>query len=492
MVAHVQVSQRRVLGTLLRSVVKVNCVSDAPNYDQPWQSDGPTSSSGSGAIIDTVDGLRVLTNAHCVANHVFVEVRRYGLTQKFEAEVEGLGHECDLALLRIDDEAFYHGVEPIPIGPLPALSDRVSVCGFPVGGERLSITEGIVSRIELVSYAQSNRELLAVQIDAAINAGNSGGPVIDGGQLVGVAFQALDEAESVGYVIATPVVRHFLEDVANGVYEGFPALGAATQKLESIAHRRCLGLSSEQTHGVLVREVAHGGSAWGVLQPGDVLLAVDGVPVSADGTVELAEGLIDFGYVVARRHVGERMPVEIVRHGEPLHLQLVLEPPPYLVAEDRYDVRPSYFIYGGLLFVPLTRDYLKTWGDAWWQSGPRELVHLYENGLRSPGQSEVVVMQKVLADRVNGGYHDQESLVITHVGDVQVRDLAHLVALVESETAAFLRFRATDGTGVVLERQDVARRQQAVLRKFGVPSDRSLDLMRAKSLAPALDLSLPA
>ncbi|MEQ9321912.1 MAG: trypsin-like serine protease, partial [Polyangiaceae bacterium] len=116
MVAQIPVSHRRELGTLLRSVVKVMCVSDAPDYDQPWQSDGPSSSSGSGAIIETSRGLRVLTNAHCVSNHVFIEVRRYGRAQKYEAEVEGLGHECDLALLRVDDDDFFQGTTPIPIG----------------------------------------------------------------------------------------------------------------------------------------------------------------------------------------------------------------------------------------------------------------------------------------------------------------------------------------------------------------------------------------
>jgi len=490
MVAQIPMSQRRELGTLLRSVVKVMCVSDAPDYDQPWQSDGPSSSSGSGAIIETSRGLRVLTNAHCVANHVFIEVRRYGRAQKYEAEVEGLGHECDLALLRVDDDAFFQGTTPIPIGPLPMLRDHVSVCGYPIGGERLSITEGVVSRIELVSYAQSNRELLAVQIDAAINAGNSGGPVIDDGRLVGVAFQALDDAESVGYIIATPVVEHFLEDVENGIYEGFPALGATTQPLESRAHRRALGLPTNEDGGVLVRGVSYEGSAYGVLESGDVLLSVDGVPISADGTVEVDDGpLLNFGFVVASRHVGERMPVEIWRHGQRMSCLLDLKPPPYLVAEDRYDVRPSYFIYGGLLFVPLTRDYLKTWGDSWWQSAPRELVHLYENAMRTPDCREVVVLQKVLADRVNAGYHDVENLVVTRVGDVAVRDLAHLVQLVELEAGPFLRILGSDGTRVVLDRAEVVERQGGMLRRYGVPRDRSIELQRAKSLSPPFSIT---
>lgn len=468
---------RRELGSLLRSVVKVLCVSDAPDYDQPWQSHGATSSTGSGAIVETTQGLRVLTNAHCVANHAFVELRRYGKAEKFEAEVEALGHECDLALLRVDDERFFAGTSPIPIGELPRLSDRVSVCGYPVGGDRLSITEGIVSRIELVAYAQSNRELLAVQIDAAINAGNSGGPVIKDGHLVGVAFQALDDAEGVGYMIAPEVVLHFLEDIQNGAYDGFPDIGVRTQRLESRAHRRSLGLPDESDGGVLITRVAHGSSAWDVLEPGDVLLAVDGVPVASDGTVLLREGeLIHFRYVVCQRHVGDRMPVTVFRNGQPLACVLELSAPKHLVAEDRYDVRPSYFVYGGVLFVPLTRDYLKTWGDNWWQSAPRELVALYESGIVTPARREVVLIQKVLADRVNQGYHDLENVVITSVDDRPVRSLAHLVDLVERSEGSFARFGASDGSRVVLDRREVAERTPIVLARFGVPRDRSPDL----------------
>jgi len=471
-------AQRRELGSLLRSVVKVLCVADAPDYEQPWQSHGAQPSTGSGAIIETSRGLRILTNAHCVANQVFVEVRRYGLSQKFEAEVEALGHECDLALLRVPDERFFHGVTPIPIGDLPALSTRVSVCGYPIGGERLSLTEGIVSRIELVAYAQSNRELLAVQIDAAINEGNSGGPVFEGGKLVGVAFQALEDADSVGYMIAPEVVRHFLEDIADGRYDGFPDVGVTTQPLESRAHRRALGLPAGCEDGVLIKRVAYGSSAWGALLPGDVLMSVDGVPVAPDGAVVLREGeLIHFQYVVSQRHVGERMPVTVWRGGVVHSLELELAPPRPLVAEDRYDVRPSFYVYGGVLFVPLTRDFLKTWGDAWWQAAPRELVALYESGMVTEDRREVVVIQKVLADRINQGYHEFDNHVVVSVDGQPVRSLRHLVKLVEERPReTFVRFRTSDGAVVVLDRQEVVARHRDLLVKFGVPRDRSEDL----------------
>jgi S1-C subfamily serine protease len=495
------VSQRRELGNLLRSVVKVMSVSDAPDYDQPWQSQGPSNCFGSGAIIETTHGLRVLTNAHVVADHVFVEVRRYGKSQKFVADVVALGHECDLALLRVDDETFFQGVQPIPIGELPELSDRVSVCGYPIGGERLSITEGIVSRIDLVSYAQSNRELLAVQIDAAINAGNSGGPVLKDGELVGVAFQALDDAEQIGYMIAPPVVTHFLRDVDDGIYDGFPSLGVTTQNLENAALRRSFGLPPSLEGGVRVKRVSFGGSAWGHIQPGDVLVAIDDVPISSEGTVMLRDGeLIHFHYILSLRHVGEKLPVTVWRDGEHITYPVALKAPSYLVAEERYDVKPSYFIVGGLLFVPVTRDYLKTWGENWWQNAPRDLVSLYEQGIRSEERLETVVLQKVLADRVNQGYHEVESLIIDSLDGTKVRSLSHLMELAETGSGAFIHFEAIDGTRIVLDRALAQERAPHILRKFSVPHDRSPDLRTngeervsdVQLRKPLMEPSLPA
>jgi S1-C subfamily serine protease len=161
----------------LQSVVKVLTVSDSPDYEQPWQSHGPSNSTGSGGIVLTKRGLRVLTNGHVVQNQVFVELRRFGASRKYVAEVEGVSHECDLALLRVPREEFFQGAEPIEIGTLPLLGDTVTVCGYPIGGDRLSLTQGVVSRIEVSAYSHSQRPLLSVQIDAAVNAGNSGGPV---------------------------------------------------------------------------------------------------------------------------------------------------------------------------------------------------------------------------------------------------------------------------------------------------------------------------
>jgi S1-C subfamily serine protease len=461
---------------LKKSVVKVMTVSDMPDYEQPWQTLGAAPSTGSGAIVKTPQGLHILTNAHVVEDATFIEVRREGQARKTVAKVVSYGEACDLALLSVEDPAFFEGVKPIPIGKLPSLGDPVTVLGFPIGGEHLSVTEGVVSRIELTMYVQNERNLLSVQIDAAINAGNSGGPVVVDGKLVGIAFQSLEEAENIGYVIPTPVVQHFLRDVESPPYDGFPELGLTVQQLESSAHRKYLGLPRSR-RGVLVTQVHYRSSCWNVLQPGDVLLKVDGTPIAADGTVKLGDGSrIEFQHVPSMRYVGEEIPLEIYRAEKRSTQRVTLRPYRPLVPGRAPGGRPSWFTYAGLLFVPFTRAWLETWGEGWRARAPATLVSLYDHGVRTSRAQEVVLLQKVLADKVNSGYHELESLRISKVQGRRVRRLSDLVRVVDATEDEFVVFEAADGQRIVIDRQVAADRAEMILRRYGVPADRSADL----------------
>ena len=194
------------------------------------------------------------------------------------ARVEHVCHACDLAILRVADDSFFEGATPIDVGDVPRRQDAVDVYGFPEGGRGLSITSGVVSRIEVGDYAHSMRRMLRVQVDSAINPGNSGGPAIVAGKIAGIAMQKLADADNVGYLVPAPLIRHFLEDVEDGRYDGFPELGIEVQTLESAGLRRRLAMGG-QSGGVLVIGVSPTGAAHGHIQPGDVLLAVHGLPV---------------------------------------------------------------------------------------------------------------------------------------------------------------------------------------------------------------------
>jgi hypothetical protein len=83
-----------------------------------------------------IAGQRILTNAHVVANQTFVLVRKHGTSTKYRAEVEAVGHECDLAVLKVPNEDFWEGMDPLEFGEIPQLQEQVAVVGYPQGGER--------------------------------------------------------------------------------------------------------------------------------------------------------------------------------------------------------------------------------------------------------------------------------------------------------------------------------------------------------------------
>ncbi|MEM6961900.1 MAG: hypothetical protein AAF550_09195, partial [Myxococcota bacterium] len=304
---------------------------------------------------------------------------------------------------------------------------------------------------------------------------------LDNGKLVGIAFQLLDGADRVGHMIAPSVISHFLHDVNQGTYRGFPGLGIEWQALESKVHRQALGLHSHQS-GVLVTRVGYESSAWMTVQPGDVLLEVDNTPIGPDGTVQLREAeLVGFEHVVSRRHVGETISLTLFRDGRQLDCLVVLQEPNPLVPEDHYEVAPSYLLVGGLLMVPLTRDYLKTWGEQWWQTAPKDLVCLYEHGVATPDRQEIVVLQKVLADSLNQGFHELESVWIERIQGVSVRSLTHAASILDATDEPYYRFESADGRQIVLDRKECIRQEDAILSRYGVPKNRSPDLIQRKS-----------
>jgi S1-C subfamily serine protease len=458
------------------TVVKIYTTYHRYNYNMPWQMKGQESRSGSGCIIK---GSRILTSAHIVSDYAFIQVRRAGQTKKYTAVVDMVAHDCDLAVLRVPDESFFASVKPISVGELPKIRDKVYVCGFPEGGDKLSITEGVVSRIEHSNYAHSNAFLLACQIDAAINPGNSGGPVIKDNRLVGVAFQAAGSMEKVGYMVPPPIIEHFLKDISDGRYDGIPSLGVYCQRLENSDIRAYFDIADNQI-GVLVTKVYQNSPATGTVRPGDIILNVDGKKVGNDGTIEIRTGQRTFfEHTVQCRQINEPVHLEILRNNKVMQARFALSRPINfwrLVSPEQYDVDPTYFIVGGLVFEPLTLNYLKEWGSHWSINAPFELVKYYARGEKTIDRQQVVVLVKVLADELNAGYQDQENEVISSVNGRTISSIQELVKAFEENKGRYSVIRDENDYMIVLDRQKVHRYGPAILKKYRISSDRSPDL----------------
>ncbi|KAF3780420.1 Protease Do-like 9 [Nymphaea thermarum] len=390
------------------AVVKVFCVHTEPNFSLPWQRKRQYSSSSSGFI---VSGRRVLTNAHSVEHHTQVKLKKRGSDTKYLATVLAIGTECDIAMLTVNDDEFWDGVSPVEFGSLPVLQDAVTVVGYPIGGDTISVTSGVVSRMEILSYVHGATELLGLQIDAAINSGNSGGPAFnDKGQCVGIAFQSLkhEDVENIGYVIPTPVIMHFIKDYEkSGEYTGFPILGVEWQKMENPDLRKAMGMTPNQK-GVRVRRVEPTAPASQFLKPSDIILSFDGIDIANDGTVPFRHGeRIGFSYLVSQKYTGESAAVKVLRESKIVEFNVEVATHKRLVPAHIKGKPPSYYIIAGFVFSAISVPYLRSeYGKDYDYDAPVKLLDKLLHSMAQTEDEQLVVVSQVLVSDINIGYED--------------------------------------------------------------------------------------
>nr|CAX68967.1 periplasmic serine endoprotease of the DegP/Htr family [uncultured bacterium] len=448
------------------SVVRVFVTHNTVNHYLPWQYKGSEELSGTGFIIS---GNRILTNAHVVNDATFIQVRKESDPKKYIATIEALGEDCDLAILKVSDNGFFTGVNALEFGDLPYLEDAVSVIGYPIGGNKISITQGVISRIELTSYASSGRTLLGVQLDAAINLGNSGGPVIKDGKVVGVAMQNYSDGQSMGYMIPTPIIDHFLEDLKDDRYDGFPALGVEIDSTENAALRTYYG-AEKYKGGVLVTNVVPFSAADGVLKEGDFILELDGTPVADDCTYEFRQNdRLSFVYLVQSKQVGQNMELKVLRDKAIIKLSVKLAPGVALVRPPYYYEKPPYYIYGGLVFTVLSSDLISEWQQ--FTEAPLSFQYYYygTGRLNAKRKKEIVVLLQVLPDEINVGYQEYGNVIIDQVNGKGFDSFKEFVNLVQGHTGQYTVFDGADKERIIIANKDIEKISQSIIERNNIP-----------------------
>ena len=345
--------EHETLSSLYKGVVQIFCSRCANDWERPWTKGPPRCATGTGFIIDVALRL-IVTNAHVVTDAKTLQVRKEGDFDKVEASVLAVSHQVDLALCTVADDAFWAGAAALPLGETPRVQAHVDVLGYPMGGEGISITSGVVSRVDWGEYTHSQESNYVVQVDAAINGGNSGGPAVSGGRVVGVAFQGMNHAQNIGYIIPATILHVFLKDFAanGGALKGFAGLPLETQELENPAMRAWLGVPAG-TSGVYVRAAAAISGLKGRVLERDVIVRVDGHAVSNDGRVQYGKGSpVDFRVYVTTKLAGEPLALSLLRGGAVVELTVP--------AERAVDIFPrtwfrdaEYVLFGGLVLVPM-------------------------------------------------------------------------------------------------------------------------------------------
>src|SRR2546423_800032 len=472
-------------GPIQKSLVRITATEVEPDYRAPWNSGGVQRGIGAGFVID---GDRIMTNAHVVSNSRYLTVERDGDPNKYPATVLFVAHDCDLALLKVASSGFFKNMVPLKFGGIPDLESTVSAYGYPLGGERMSVTTGIVSRIDFTLYTHSSVDShLAIQISAQINPGNSGGPVMQDAKVVGVAFQGYsgDVAQGVAYMIPTPVINRFLKDISNGQYDEYPDLAITYAKLQNPAQRKFLGLKDDD-RGVLVGSVVASGPSDGVLKSGDVLLSIEGHPIASDANVELDGERSQFEEVVEHKFKGDSVKLDILRDKQPMTVTIKLfKPWPYSIQGHSYDMRPRYVLYGGVLFQPPNLDMLGAYRTTDLRLPPFFEYFILEQSYFD--QPDVIVLSNILPDPINSYLGPYKGGIVDEINGKKIRKLDELSEAFAHAPERLVIRMIGDGPPLVLDRNKVEAARERIKARYNVLKEQNLEERPASHVAAAED-----
>jgi S1-C subfamily serine protease len=457
-------------------VVKVYATRRAPDFVAPWSKGSPHEGSGSGVVID---GKRILTNAHVVlyANQIFVQGSQS--TDRVPAKATAVAPGMDLAILEVERRSFFDDHPPLAVADdIPAMKQTVNVYGFPIGGEQMSVTQGIVSRIE---YTNINFlvEGLRIQIDAALNPGNSGGPAVSEGKITGLVYSKNERGENIGYLIAAEEIRMFLHDIRDGVYHGKLQLWDYLGPTQNEALRAKLGL--EKQSGAMVY-APYSTAADYPLKKWDVVTRIGGHPLDSEGQVKIRDDLrLSFEYFVPKMARQGRVRLAIVRDGKTREVDAPVRTDGNFVVPFLAGKYPRYFIYGPMVFVPASQELLHVLTDVSFASRLIEIRSpLLARGMDHPafdGEEIVTLGCRLLPHKISKGYELSPFSVVSRVNGTAVRNLSQAVELLRDAKGEFLTIELAGASPpLVFRRSELLPATEDVLSDEAVRKPYSDDL----------------
>lgn len=281
---------------------------------QPYKSPNQYAASGSGFFINEKGDL--ITNAHVVdqAKSVWVQIPSFG-KRIIDVEVASVSPERDIALLRVKPESLalikeaLGSVPYLPLGDSDIVrrSDEVLALGYPLGQQALKSTTGVIS----------GREQHLIQMSAALNPGNSGGPLLNiNGEVIGINSAIIQGAQNVGYIIPINDLKNALADLNKMKLLRKPYLGVLINNATD-----CLAeyLGNPQPGGCYVVEVVPGSTLDKAgIKRGDMLYEINGhrLDVFGEMNVPWAEDKISLVDYVSRLSIGEDVHLVAYRSGE--------------------------------------------------------------------------------------------------------------------------------------------------------------------------------
>lgn len=446
-------------------------------YTKPWTISGHGRSSGTGFAvrvknyINIANGwgdLFIMTNAHVVEHATYITVRKNKSSTLYIAKVESIAYECDLALLSIVGKGsksqfpkdydvkvakeFWHDIKPLKFGSMPQKTNVIFAYGYPMGAENISISKGTINRIRILHYTTAAKGI-TIQTDTSINPGNSGGPALNSkDEVIGVVF-ATENPETTqgnaGFIIPTLLTEYFLKRVRKyKKFDGLCEIGVNTQNMQNSTLREFYNIEPYQT-GILVTGVDPNSDAFNKVKIDDIILKIDNINIYYDGMIKLLDLLslnmddddkvefnknfrmndqVNYGTIVSLKMPNDDVSIELLRDGKIKKINVKTKVREFLIPILEYQLRPSYLMVGGLIFMPLSSMLIHELENE--DMYINHLNELSDSAILNIPNQQVIILTNILRSELTEGYEHELSILST-VNSKQVHNLLHLQQLLK-------------------------------------------------------------
>jgi len=455
------------------SLVRVNVTGQQYDYFRPWQKKAPFSKRGLGAVLPQG---RVLVTADLVANHNYVELERAESGDKSAAEVKVIDYESNLALLEPTEKNFLDGLSPLEFALDTVVGDRLAAWQLEQTGA-LVVTEGLVTSVQMMPYPVDVGRFLTYRMSISMQYRENSYtvPLVKNNKLAGLLLR-YDARSQLLDAIPAPIITHFLKDAEGKQYKGFPSAGFSYFPTRDPQLRKFAGQTG-QPGGVYVTSVDPNSPAVkGGLQPGDIITSIKNNELDQNGNyVDPLYGKIEFtNLLTAHVFSGDTVPFQIQREGKPMQLQITLDhrsAEDYVIPPYNLDQAPPYYVVGGMIFLELSRQYLKEWGANWAKEAPPRFVFLdrFQSELFPEGNRRVVIVSQVLPSATTIGYDELAFLTVKKINGKEIMSLGDVAEAIEHPQEGFIKIETEeDPKQLELDANQVRQEAHALQENYGI------------------------
>lgn len=454
-----------------KQIVKIEVVQKVYDAQQPWRIN-TKETTRSGLVISDQ---QILTTAEFMSDATVIRLQKEGKGTKYQGKIEWISYPLNIALLKVEEPEFWKGLKEASL----------SVKSPDVGPARvwrwdngiLESWHAEVNQIQVLFSELSQVSHVTANAFSEIRSAGWSEMVTQGDQVIGIATSASDNKLS---VIPSRLLLDLLEHQKNNPKFEIGYFPFFWQTTENPQNAKRLGYPGTP-QGVFITQIDPTAPEAKVLKVDDLILEINGKSIDSNGDYEDAVfGSLNLeNLAVQEGMAGTPIHFKIWRQGAEKNVQMNLPAYQYeraKVPEHRFDEEPEYLIMGGLVFMPLTQEYLRAFGDDWRNRSP---FRLYFHTLE-PAREEsekIVILSSVLADPYNLGYSDYRFMTVESVNGQKIQNLHQMEKALQENKSEFHKILFLQGRGprqMILDTQSLDEANARILKKFSIPKDRHI------------------